>query len=409
MARNNRGRRRRGRGGRRHHADNQRPLDPADSVAKSGVLEMAKDGFGFLRSVKADFDETPDDAFVPANVVRRYGLREGCLVEGRAWANRGRGQHLALEEVDFIDGLPPEEAMERPHFKTLTSIDPNERYVLEDEEGDATLRIMDLLTPLGKGQRALIVAPPRAGKTVILEKIANSIVTKYPDVHLMVALVDERPEEATHFKRAVPGRAEVVASTNDEPGYRHIRTAELVIERAKRLVEDGRDVVVLIDSLTRLGRAYNLETKNSGRTLSGGLDAKVLEKPKAFFGAARNVEDGGSLTIVATALVDTGSRMDQVIFEEFKGTGNMELVLSRTLADRRIYPALDVNMSGTRREELLLGKERIHKIHLLRRVLNKMRPIEAMDLLIRKMKETETNADFLKKFDAIGAAAIDDD
>lgn len=408
MPRNNRGRRRRGRGGRRGDSDSQRPLDPADAVEKYGVLEMAKDGFGFLRSAKADYDETPDDAFVPANIVRKYGLREGCFIEGRAWSNRGRGQHLALEEVDLVDDLPPDEARERPHFKTLTSIDPDERYILEDEEGDATLRIMDLLTPLGKGQRALIVAPPRAGKTVILEKIANSLVNSYPDTHLMVALVDERPEEATHFKRAVPGRAEVIASTNDEPGFRHIRTAELVITRAKRLCEDGQDVVVLIDSLTRLGRAYNLETKNSGRTLSGGLDAKVLEKPKAFFGAARNVEGGGSLTIVATALIDTGSRLDQVIFEEFKGTGNMELVLSRTLAERRIYPALDVNMSGTRREELLLGKAMIHKIHLLRRVLNKMRPIEAMDLLIRKLKETETNADFLKKFDQIGAALDDD-
>jgi len=370
---------------------------------------MAKDGFGFLRNAKADYDETPDDAFVPANIVRKLGLREGCFIEGKAWPNRGRGPHLALEEVALIDGKTPEEARERPHFKTLTSIDPEERYILEDDEGDATLRIMDLLTPLGLGQRALIVAPPRAGKTVILEKIATRIVDAYPSVHLMVTLVDERPEEATHFKRAVPERAEVIASTNDEAGSRHVRTAELVAQRAKRLCEDGQDVVVLIDSLTRLGRAYNLETKNSGRTLSGGLDAKVLEKPKAFFGAARNVEDGGSLTIVATSLVDTGSRMDQVIFEEFKGTGNMELVLSRKLADRRIYPALDVNSSGTRREELLLGSEAIRKIHLLRRVLNKMRPIEAMELLIKKLKETETNTDFLRKFDQIGATAIDDD
>ncbi len=346
---------------------------------------------------------------MPANVIRRFGLREGCYIEGLAWPGRGRGNHLALEEVETIDGASFEEASRRPHFKTLTSIDPNERYVLADVDGDPDLRIIDLLTPLGKGQRALIVAPPRTGKTVILEKIGNRIVEAYPDVHLMVVLVDERPEEATHFKRAVPERAEVIASTNDEPGYRHIRAAELVVERGKRLVEAGRDVVVLIDSLTRLGRAYNLETKNSGRTLSGGLDAKVLEKPKAFFGAARNAEGGGSLTIVATALVDTGSRMDQVIFEEFKGTGNMELVLSRTLADRRIYPAIDINMSGTRREELLVKDDDLRKIHLLRRVLNRMRPIEAMETLKKRINETESNREFLSRFDSIGAAGMMED
>ncbi|MBI4881394.1 MAG: transcription termination factor Rho [Planctomycetes bacterium] len=373
------------------------------------MLEIAKEGYGFLRSSKHDYEETAEDAFVPANLIRRHSLREGCLVEGQAYPGRGRGNHLALETVEMVDGFSAEEAARFPQFRSLTSIDPDERYVLEGPDGDPDLRIIDLLTPLGKGQRALIVAPPRTGKTVILEKIGNRIVTGYPNVHLMVALVDERPEEATHFKRAVPERAEVIASTNDEPGHRHLRCAELVIERARRLVEAGREVVVLMDSLTRLGRAYNLETKNSGRTLSGGLDAKVLEKPKAFFGAARNVEGGGSLTIVATALIDTGSRLDQVIFEEFKGTGNMELVLSRTLADRRTYPAIDINLSGTRREELLVSPETLHKIHLLRRVLNRMRPIEAMELLTKKIRETRTNAEFLARFDQIGAATISDD
>jgi len=374
------------------------------------VLEITKDGYGFLRMTAADYDETPDDAFVSANVIRRYGLREGSFLEGQAYPGRGRGNHLSLETIDKVDGLPPEEAEKLPHFKTLTSIDPDQRWNLESKVNpDPDLRIIDLLTPLGKGQRALIVAPPRTGKTVILEKIGNCIVNNYPDAHLMVALVDERPEEATHFKRAVPDHAEVIASTNDEPGYRHLRTAELVIARAKRLVERGRDVVVLMDSLTRLGRAYNLETKNSGRTLSGGLDAKVLEKPKGFFGAARNVEGGGSLTIVATALVDTGSRMDQVIFEEFKGTGNMELVLSRVLADRRTYPAIDVNLSGTRREELLVTPDSLRKIHLLRRVLNRMRPIEAMELLTKKIRETETNREFLSRFDQVGVRDLMED
>ena len=373
------------------------------------MLEITKDGYGFLRLSAADYDETPDDAFVSANVIRRNGLREGSFIEGAAYPGRGRGNHLSLETVEKVDGLPPEEAERLPHFKTLTSVDPDERWNLEAEDGDPDLRIIDLLTPLGRGQRALIVAPPRTGKTVILEKIGNCIVNRYPGAHLMVALVDERPEEATHFKRAVPNTAEVIASTNDEPGYRHVRTAELVIARAKRLVEAGRDVVVLMDSLTRLGRAYNLETKNSGRTLSGGLDAKVLEKPKGFFGAARNVEGGGSLTIVATALIDTGSRLDQVIFEEFKGTGNMELVLSRKLADRRTYPAIDINMSGTRREELLVTPAVLRKIHLLRRVLNRMRPIEAMELLSKKIRETKNNDDFLSRFDQVGASGMMDD
>ncbi len=374
-----------------------------------GIFEPTQDNAGFLRSLKEDFDDTPNDAFVHANLARRYQLRPGSMIKGVAIPGRGRQGKPMLERIDSIEGLSVDDAMRLPTFKQLTSIDPRERFVLEGDDGDINLRIIDLLTPLGRGQRALIVAPPRSGKTVILEKIANRIVRGYPDVHLMVALVDERPEEATHFKRAVPAPAEVIASTNDEAGDRHLRVAELVNERAKRLVETGRHVVVLIDSLTRLGRAYNLETRGSGRTLSGGLDAKVLEKPKAFFAAARNCEGGGSLTIVATALIDTGSRLDQVIFEEFKGTGNMELVLSRTLSDRRIYPAIDINASGTRREELLLGEATLRKIGLLRRVLNRMKPVEAMELLVRKLKETRSNAEFLARFDAVGAAAVEDE
>jgi transcription termination factor Rho len=372
-----------------------------------GVLQLVKEGFGYLRSTKKDYEEQPTDAWVPLPIIRRHGLREGSMIVGKAFRQRSRGTHPGLEVVETVDGLAPEVAAQHPSLKDLTSVDPGERYVLAEPDGDIDLRIIDLLSPLGKGQRALIVAPPRTGKTVILEKIGNRICKAYPKTHLMVALVDERPEEATHFKRSVPPNAEVIASTNDEPGSRHLQVAELVVARAKRLLEAGRDVVVLIDSLTRLGRAYNLETKGSGRTLSGGLDAKVLEKPKAFFGAARKVENGGSLTIVATALVETGSRMDEVIFEEFKGTGNMELVLSRTLAERRIYPAIDVNRSGTRREELLVSPSDLAKMHLLRRVLNRMRPVEAMELLRKKIMGTRSNEEFLSRFDQLGNA-IDD-
>jgi transcription termination factor Rho len=369
-----------------------------------GVLEVMKEGFGFLRNSKKDYEPQDEDPWVPLQTMRKYGLREGSLIAGVAFRQRSRGMHPGVEIVDGVDGVDPEIAARDPILKDLVSVDPNERFVLAETDGDIDLRIIDLMSPLGRGQRALIVAPPRTGKTVFLEKIGNRICKAYPDVHLMVALVDERPEEATHFKRSVPPNAEVIASTNDEIGARHIQVAELVSTRAKRLLEAGRDVVVLIDSLTRLGRAYNLEVKGSGRTLSGGLDAKVLEKPKAFFGAARKVENGGSLTIVATALVETGSRMDEVIFEEFKGTGNMELVLSRTLAERRIWPAIDVNRSGTRREELLVSPSELAKVHLLRRVLNRMRPVEAMELLRKKIAETHSNQEFLARFDSLGGS-----
>ncbi len=407
--------RRQGGGGRPQHfreggggGGGQRgPIDPSQGIPVSGVLELVKEGFGYLRNPKKDYEPSPDDPWVPLPILRKFGLREGSMLSATAFRQRSRGTHPGVEYVEKVDGIVPEHAEKDAPIKNLVSVDPRERYVLAEENGDIDLRIVDLIAPLGKGQRALIVAPPRTGKTVFLEKIGNRICKAYPEAHLMVALVDERPEEATHFKRSVPPTAEVIASTNDEPGSRHIQVAELVSARAKRLLEAGRDVVVLIDSLTRLGRAYNLETKGSGRTLSGGLDAKVLEKPKAFFGAARNVENGGSLTIVATALVETGSRMDEVIFEEFKGTGNMELVLSRTLAERRIWPAIDVNRSGTRREELLLSPSELAKIHLLRRVLNRMRPVEAMELLRKKIAETRSNQEFLARFDALGSA-IDD-
>ncbi|MFO0982814.1 MAG: transcription termination factor Rho [Planctomycetota bacterium] len=380
----------------------RRSDQPIPTKPASGVLDLTSEGFGFLRSVARNFDPSADDVFVPGAMVRRFGLRDGNFLEGQAGPPRGRGGNLSLDRIDKIDGLDPEQSMQRAHYKELTSIDPTERFIMEGPDNDPLLRILDLLTPIGRGQRGLIVASPRSGKTVILQKIAQRIQNGYPDAHLMVLLIDERPEEATDFKRAVT-KGEVIYSTNDEPASRSIRVAELASERAKRLLEAGRDVVILMDSLTRLGRAYNVEIKNSGRTLSGGIDARTLEKPKSFFGAARNVENGGSLTILATALVETGSRMDEVIFEEFKGTGNMELVLSRQLADRRIWPAIDINKSGTRREERMVDAETLERMWMLRRVLNKMNPIEGMELLLKKVKETRSNAEFLAKF-----AIVDD-
>ncbi|MEW6747686.1 MAG: transcription termination factor Rho [Planctomycetota bacterium] len=371
------------------------------SQACSGVLELTREGFGFLRKLERHFECAPDDIFVSAALIKRFCLSEGSMIEGTSGPPKGRGSNPSLETIERVDGVDPEVAKERTHYKSLISIDPRQRFILEGQEPDLALRVLDLLTPVGKGQRGLIVAPPRSGKTVLLQKIAKRIEEGYPETHLMVLLVDERPEEATDFSRTVK-RGEVIFSTNDEPAARSIRVAEIAIERAKRLLELGKDVFVLMDSLTRLGRAYNIEIKNSGRTLSGGVDARTLEKPKAFFGAARKVEDGGSLTILATALIETGSRMDEVIFEEFKGTGNMELVLSRQLADRRIWPAIDINKSGTRREERMVEEAELERMWMLRRVLNKMNPVEGMELLLRRLKETARNADFLAKF-AIGA------
>ncbi len=362
-----------------------------------GVLDLNPDGYGFLRAIERNFEPSPDDLFVPTALVRRYGLRLGSYVEGTIGPPRGRGGNFAIERVDRVDGLDPDAAMPRPHYKTLVSIDPADQYIMEDGSGDLTLRAIDLLCPIGKGQRALITASPRSGKTIILQKIAKRIMEGYPDTHLMVLLIDERPEEATDFSRAIT-HGEVIFSTNDEPPSHGVRVAELAAERAKRLLESGRDVFILLDSLTRLGRNYNAEMKSGGRTMSGGLDSRTMERPRALFGSARNVEGGGSLTICATALVETGSRMDEVIFEEFKGTGNMELVLDRKLAERRIFPAIEINKSGTRREERLIKPDVLERMWTLRRVLNKMNPIEGMELLLEKLEKTESNNEFLGKF-----------
>ncbi len=415
--RTRRGRRRRGRGRRgggapggfqqqQHHQQRQQqddvPFGPQPRIDARGVLELLPDGQGWLRDIASSFVPEDTDPYVPVALAKSQNLRPGSFVVG--WAERVKGRPTVVG-IESVDGLQVEEANALPLFKQLTSVDPTDAFVLEggepiDGDNGATenMRVLDLITPLGKGQRGLITAPPRSGKTILLQQVANRISISNPEVHLMVLLVDERPEEATHFRRTVNG--EVIASTNDEPADRHTRVTELTIERAKRLVEQGRDVVIVMDSLTRLGRAYNVTVRNSGRTLSGGVDSRTLEKPKAFFGAARNVEDGGSLTILATALIETGSRMDEVIFEEFKGTGNMELVLSRELAERRVWPAIDINKSGTRKEELLLPPEVYRKVVLLRRVLSQMHPVEGMQLLMAKIRETPGNDKFLASFDA---------
>ena len=389
-----------GHGGHHGRADDT-PFGPQPRIETSGILELNPDGQGWLRRLSDNFAPDEKDAYVPAALSRAENLRAGQEIVGSAEQVKGR---RTIVDITSVNGMSPSEAQAAPIFKQLTSIDPTERLVLEGgvpETGDNgapyNMRVLDLITPLGRGQRGLITAPPRSGKTILLQQVANRVSSEYPDVHLIVLLVDERPEEATHFRRNVKG--EVIASTNDEPADRHCRVTELTIERAKRLVELGKDVVIVMDSLTRLGRAYNVTIRNSGRTLSGGVDSRTLEKPKAFFGAARNIEDGGSLTILATALIETGSRMDEVIFEEFKGTGNMELVLSRELAERRIWPAIDINRSGTRKEELLLPPEVYRKVVMLRRVMSQMHPVEAMQLLMAKIRETGDNNKFLASFE----------
>jgi len=382
-------RRRRGRGAK---------LDTTPVQPVSGILAIAREGHGFLRNPKRDCQIQETDPFVHQRIVVDCGLREGQYIE--AHVGKGlRNQAPMVATIDKVEGMDPDEAAEIPHLSELTVVDPDRPFQLVGgEHQDVTLRVIDLVTPIGMGQRALIVAPPRTGKTVILQKLAQAIHTFHPDVSLLVCLVDERPEEATDMKRAVEG--EVYASTNDMTAANHVAMTELVTARAKRLCEMGKDVVVLIDSLTRLGRAYNIEARGSGRTLSGGLDAKVLEKPKAHFGAARNIENGGSLTIIATALVDTGSRMDQVIFEEFKGTGNMELVLNRDMADRRIWPAIDVTSSGTRKEEKLVDPEKLKRMWALRKVVTKLKPVEGGELLLDRLHKTKSNEDFLALFDS---------
>ncbi|MFO0795145.1 MAG: transcription termination factor Rho [Candidatus Brocadiaceae bacterium] len=358
-----------------------------------GVAEVLPEGFGFLRSPDYNYLPCPDDIYISPSQIRRFNIRTGAVVSGQIRPPKDNERYFALLRVEAINFENPEIMGEKIIFDDLTPLHPSERLFLEKDATELETRIMDLVTPIGKGQRGLIVAPPRTGKTVLLQKIANSITKNHPEVYLIILLIDERPEEVTDMDRSVD--AEVIGSTFDEPASRHIQVAEMVIEKAKRMVEYGRDVVVLLDSITRLARAYNTEVPHSGKILSGGVDASALQKPKRFFGAARNIEEGGSLTIIATALVDTGSRMDEVIFEEFKGTGNMELHLDRKLADRRLFPAIDITRSGTRKEELVVNHEELKRMWVLRKVLNEMNPTEAMELLKNRLAKTKTNAEFL--------------
>ncbi|RUL88116.1 transcription termination factor Rho [Tautonia sociabilis] len=361
-----------------------------------GTLEVLPDGFGFLRSPDYNYLPCPDDIYVSPSQIRRFGLKTGAIVAGQIRPPKENERYFALLRVEAINYEDPDKLSEKVSFDDLTPLHPLSRIKLETTPDEINMRVVDLVTPIGFGQRGLIVAPPRTGKTILLQKIANSVLTNHPDAYLMVLLIDERPEEVTEMERSVHSiTAEVISSTFDEPASRHIQVAEMVIEKAKRMVEYGKDVVILLDSITRLARAYNTEAPHSGKILTGGIDASALQKPKRFFGAARKIEEGGSLTILATALVDTGSRMDEVIFEEFKGTGNMELHLDRRLVDRRIWPAIDVNRSGTRREENLMSSDELHRVWLLRRVLNDMNPVEAMELLVGRMKKSKTNVDFL--------------
>jgi transcription termination factor Rho len=359
-----------------------------------GVLEILPEGFGFLRSPNYNYLPCPDDIYISPSQIRKFDLRTGDTVSGQIRPPKEGEKYFALLKVEAVNFENPEDMKDKVLFDNLTPLYPHERFVLESDPKDPSPRIMDLLTPLGKGQRGLIVAQPYSGKTVLLQKIANSITRNNPDVIMIVLLIDERPEEVTDMQRGVKG--EVISSTFDEPADRHVQIAEIVLEKAKRLVEHKRDVVILLDSITRLARAYNTVVPHSGKILSGGVDSNALHKPKRFFGAARAVEEGGSLTIIATALVDTGSRMDEVIFEEFKGTGNMELQLDRTLFQRRIYPAIDIKRSNTRHEELLIKEEELQRIWLLRKVLNELNSAEAMELLIDKLSKTKSNEEFLK-------------
>jgi len=364
-----------------------------DLILIEGVLEVLPEGHGFLLSPENGYIPSPDDIYVAQSQIRRFKMRTGDVVCGLCRPPHDDERYFALVRVETINGEPPDKRRETPPFETLVPLFPEERFRLETTPDNLSARVMDLLTPIGKGQRGLIVAPPRTGKTMLLQTIANSITRNHPEVKLIVLLIDERPEEVTDWERKVHG--EIVASTFDQPAERHARVAEMVLEKAKRLVEYGNDVVILLDSITRLARAHNSIVERSGRTLTGGIDASAMEKPKRFFGAARNLEDAGSLTIIATALIDTGSRMDQVIFEEFKGTGNMEIHLDRTLADKRVFPAIDIHRSGTRREELLIPPQDLNRIIVLRRVLATLSPVEAMQLMLERLAKTKTNAEFL--------------
>jgi transcription termination factor Rho len=366
-------------------------------ISGDGVLEVMADGFGFLRSPEANYLAGPDDIYVSPSQVRRFGLRTGDTVEGQIRAPRDGERYFALLKVNSINFDDPERVKQRINFDNLTPLYPEEKLQLEFDDPtrrDLTTRVIDLITPLGKGQRALIVSPPRAGKTVMLQNIAHAIAANHPEVYLIVLLIDERPEEVTDMARSV--RGEVISSTFDEPAQRHVQVAEMVIEKAKRLVEHKRDVVILLDSITRLARAYNTVVPSSGKVLTGGVDANALQRPKRFFGAARNIEEGGSLTIIATALIDTGSRMDEVIFEEFKGTGNSEIVLDRKVADKRTFPSIDITKSGTRKEELLVDRGVLSKMWVLRRVLTPMGTVDGLEFLINKLKESKTNSEFFE-------------
>jgi len=362
-------------------------------IFSEGVLEVLPEGYGFLRSPDYSYLPGPDDIYISPSQIRKFDLRTGDIVSGQIRMPNEGERYLALVKVDAVNFEPPEEARHRIFYDNLTPLYPQERIHLETVKDNLSARVMDIFTPIGKGQRGLIVSPPRAGKTMILQNLANSISTNHPEIFLIVLLIDERPEEVTDMERSVKG--EVISSTFDEPASRHVQVAEIVMEKAKRLVEHKKDVVILLDSITRLARAYNTIVPSSGKVLSGGVDANALEKPKRFFGAARKIEEGGSLTIMATALIDTGSRMDDVIFEEFKGTGNMEIILDRKLVDRRIFPAIDINRSGTRKEELLVDQADLSKIWILRKVLNPLSIDEAMDLLLDKLRKSDSNAEFL--------------
>ena len=370
-------------------------------IIGGGVIEVLQDGFGFLRSAEANYLAGPDDIYVLPTQIRKYSLRTGDTVEGHIRGPKDGERYFALVKVNTVNFEDPDKARHKVNFDNLTPLYPDQRLEMEINDPtrkDASARVIDIVAPIGKGQRGLIVAPPRTGKTVLLQNIAHSITTNHPECYLIVLLIDERPEEVTDMQRSVKG--EVISSTFDEPATRHVQVAEMVIEKAKRLVEHGRDVVILLDSITRLGRAYNTVVPSSGKVLTGGVDANALQRPKRFFGAARNIEQGGSLTIIATALVDTGSRMDEVIFEEFKGTGNSEIILDRKVADKRVFPSIDILRSGTRKEELLVKADVLKKTYVLRRILNPMGTIDAIEFLLDKMRQTKGNSDF---FDSMNA------
>jgi transcription termination factor Rho len=368
-------------------------------IFAEGVLEILPDGYGFLRSPDYNYLPGPDDIYVSPSQIRKFDLKTGDTISGNVRPPHEGEKYFALVKIEAINFESPEETRNKILFDNLTPLYPQERVKMETIHENTSGRVMDLLTPVGKGQRGLIVAPPRTGKTMLLQSIANSVTTNHPEVALIVLLIDERPEEVTDMQRSVKG--EVISSTFDEPAARHVQVAEMVIEKAKRLVEHKRDVVILLDSITRLARAYNTIVPPSGKVLSGGVDSNALQRPKRFFGAARNIEEGGSLTIIATALVDTGSRMDEVIFEEFKGTGNMEVILDRKLVDKRVFPAIDIQRSGTRKEELLIPKEDLQRIWVLRKVLNPLSPVEAMELLVDRLGKTRNNAEFLLKMNSL--------